>query len=45
MITKKYRDTFMKILSNGNMIAFIQKNMGMGFARSICNTNAKPAIK
>lgn len=32
MITKKYHDTFMKILLNGNLIAFIRKNRGMDFA-------------
>ncbi len=35
----------MKTPLNGNMIAFIQKNKGMGFALSICLTNAKPEIK
>ena len=35
----------MKILSNGNMIAFIQKNKGHGLCLEHCNTNAKLVIK
>ena len=38
-------DIFMKTLCGGIMTNYTPKNRGMGFARSICNTKSKLAIK
>ena len=38
-------DIFMKTLYGGIATNYMQKNRGMGFARSLCNTKAKLAIK
>ena len=38
-------DIFMKTLYGGTTTNYTQKNRGMGFALSLCNTKAKLAIK
>ena len=45
MIMKLAESISMKTLSVGIMTNYIQKNKGMAFARSLCNTMAKLAIK
>ena len=44
-IMRSICDIFTKTLCGGIMTNYTPKNRGMGFARSICNTNAKLAIK
>ena len=44
-ITRRSQNTFTKIQFVGTIMNYTQKNRGMGFARRVCDTNAKLAIK